>query len=108
MYNLTIINICFVLLGLALHHLLKLQGRKERKSLPFSAAKWITENWVGVLLSIIASIAVLVFYEQVFASMGIKLEGAYSKEFAAFTAGYLNSSIFKNFIKIGKSGKEDE
>lgn len=107
MYNLTIINLCFVFLGLVLHHLLKLQGRKQRNSIPFSIAKWITDNYLGVLLSVIASVAVLVFYEEVFSSLGIKLEGLHSKEFAAFTAGYLNSSIFKNFIKIGKSGKEE-
>jgi hypothetical protein len=106
MENLTTINIALALLGIVIHMLMKIQGRKNKKTTPFDFKKFAHDNLLYTIISLLCTLAILILADVFLQYMSIE-KNEHVMELMAFTAGYLNHSLLRNVMKLQQKNNTD-
>jgi len=109
MENLNLQYILLAILGMAIHILMKIAERGNKKSNPFSFKVFFNDkmNWVRMALSLTSVLALMLMAEDLTDTLGITLsDGSPAKTIFSFGAGYLNHSLIRNILKRFKTESE--
>ena len=118
MENLTLTNCLLAFLGVLIYVLFQLKTRKKEKKTKFSAKFWLKDNIIDMILSLSATLAILLMADNICHYFGITYgeEGEYKEpalQIISFCAGLFNQSIIRWLMKavrkkFGGGSQENE
>lgn len=111
MANLTLEYIFLAFLGMTIHILMKIGERSNKKGSKISFKIWIYDrmNWVRLVLTICSTLALIIMADDLSNMFNITLsDGSPARSVFAFSAGYLNHSLIRNFLKVFKKEENSE
>jgi hypothetical protein len=102
--NLQAQYVILAVLGMVIHILAKVYNRKDQSAKPSLVHFFSSRNnWLRIALTVLSTLALLLMSDDICSMFGLKMEdGDSAKSIFAFTAGYLNHSVIRNVLNMGK------